>query len=536
MDILLALYRENRVFVIAGMVLVIASALANVGTINFINQTIATEGQYVREHVSLLLILLTAAFGFGVSSQMIMTQLGYRVIYQLRGRLLQQVLNTDYEHLHQLGTNRIYAAITKDIRSLQDGFIMLPFFLYAATMAGGGILYMFTLHMGMATIVLISLVLAAYLAKFLSTRFHHLIRKDRELEDKLFAHYSDVLDGHKELLLNERRGHRLLDLVMQGPALQSLQMRTVGDRYIVVNIHFMTTLILFQVALVFWLVYTLNWGGLALATSFALTLMFVRQPLNMAMNQLGPILVARVSLQKLRSLALGSEIQAPPIEAPLRWQQLRLNDVVYRYAKDASGFQLGPVSLTLNQGELVFLTGHNGAGKTTLIRMILGLTQPQSGQILVDGRPLQPSELRAYRHGFSAVLADFHLFEDIEELSRAQLEDIQHWLKLLGLEAKVNFADGHFSTTDLSTGQRKRLAMVGAVAEKRPVMVLDEWAADQDPIFRQRFYFEILPKLKAMGYTLLVVSHDDRFFSVADRVLALEGGRIETLEKHKEAV
>lgn len=526
MEVLVALFRENRAFVIAGVLLVLASALANVGTINFINQAIATEGDFIRDNMGFLLLLLAGAFGFGVSSQMIMTQLGYRVIYQMRGRLLQQVLNTDYEHLHRLGTNRIYAAITKDIRSLQDGFIMLPFFLYAAIMAIGGILYMFTLHLGLASIVLASIVTAAYIAKVLTQRFQTLIRKDRELEDQLFAQYSTVLDGHKELLLNEARGQRLLDLVMHGPALQSLQMRTLGDRYIVVNIHFMTTLILFQIALVFWLVYTMNWGGLAMATSFALTLMFIRQPLNMAMNQLGPILVARVSLQKLKSLKLGHDAKPAAVEEPLHWQTLQLHGVTYQYERDQSGFQLGPLNFALKRGELVFLAGHNGAGKTTLIRLVLGLLKPKAGQLLVDGRPLQDSDIRAYRHGFSAVLADFHLFEDLEELGRSQQEEVHEWLELLGLDEKVQFTEGHFSTTDLSTGQRKRLAMVGAVAEHRPVMILDEWAADQDPVFRQRFYFELLPKLKAQGVTLLVVSHDDRYFDVADRVLYLEGGKI----------
>jgi ABC-type siderophore export system fused ATPase/permease subunit len=172
------------------------------------------------------------------------------------------------------------------------------------------------------------------------------------------------------------------------------------------------------------------------------------------------------------------------------------------------------------------LVGHNGAGKTTLIRLILGLIRPTSGQMLVDGLQLDDEKLRQYRKGYSAVLADFHLFDHVDDSTDDQKTLIEHWLEQLGLADKISFEHGVFSSTDLSTGQRKRLAMVSAIAENRRVMILDEWAADQDPVFREKFYRELLPALKGIGYTLFVVSHDDRFFDIADRIIHLEGGHI----------
>lgn len=525
MGVLVALYRENKLFVCIGLVLVIGSAIANVSVINFINQAISSEGQFIREHtISILLVLLTA-FVLGVGSQMLMTQLGYRVIYQLRGTLLQQVLNTEYEHIQALGRNRIYAAISKDIRSLQEGFIVLPFFIYAMTMTLGGLIYLFTLHLGLASFALVSLVLGTLLARYLTSRFHHLIRQDRDLEDDLFKGYETILDGHKELVLNEQRGKSLLRDIMMGPAKKSMHVRTLADRYIVVNMHFMTTLILLQIVLVFWLVFAFELGGLAMATSFALTLMFIRQPVNMAMNHLGPMFIAQVSLRKIQSLQLGTE-EAAEVGEALEWKELTLDQVVYRYPNDHSSFTLGPLSLTINQGDLIFLVGHNGAGKTTLIRMILGLIKPSSGQLLLDGTPLNLDNLREYRKGYSAVLADFHLFDHVDDETIEQKNLIHHWLEQLGLNDKISFSNGSFSSTDLSTGQRKRLAMVSAIAENRRVMILDEWAADQDPVFREKFYRELLPALKSIGYTLFVVSHDDRFFDIADRVIHLDGGHL----------
>ncbi|MBH9340157.1 cyclic peptide transporter, partial [Pseudomonas aeruginosa] len=86
--------------------------------------------------------------------------------------------------------------------------------------------------------------------------------------------------------------------------------------------------------------------------------------------------------------------------------------------------------------------------------------------------------------------------------------------------------DGNFSTPDLSTGQRKRLALINAWLEERPVLVFDEWAADQDPAFRRVFYTELLPDLKRQGKTIIVISHDDRYFEMADQLIRLSAGKV----------
>jgi putative ATP-binding cassette transporter len=102
---------------------------------------------------------------------------------------------------------------------------------------------------------------------------------------------------------------------------------------------------------------------------------------------------------------------------------------------------------------------------------------------------------------------------------------VRQLLQEVGLDHKVTYQEGRFSTVALSTGQRKRLAMVVALIEDRPIYVLDELSADQDPEFRRRYYEEFLPDLRARGKTLIVVSHDDRYFHLADRVIAMEDGR-----------
>ncbi|MCH8531604.1 MAG: cyclic peptide export ABC transporter [Saccharospirillum sp.] len=530
MNLIRTLIGLNRIHFSVGIVMVMLSAGANIGAIHFINLTLASEGQVLRDHPLWLAALLIAALVLGISSQMMMSELGYRIIYQLRGRLLQQVLNTTYEKMLSVGSPRIYAAITKDIRAMQDGFMVAPFFVYSLSIVVCALIYMFVLDWRIAFLVVGALMLSGVLAKFLTNKFQTLNHKERELEDDLFSAYREVLDGHKELQLNQSLGQKLIQRIMSGPAYLSMRYRTLADRYIVVNIHFMSNLTLFLIAVVFWLVYALNWGSLALATSFALTLMFVRQPINMALNQLPALVLARIALRKMASLDLGSDEQPEPVEPWPPWQRLTFQQVGYHYDKDVSQFKLGPINLEIDRGDLVFITGRNGAGKTTLIRLILGLLTPRSGKIALDGKEVVADQKAWYRHGFSAVLADFHLFSDLSASDQDAKTLVDQWLHKLDLSDKVSLQEGRYTTTALSTGQRKRLAMISAVLEARGIMVLDEWAADQDPVFRTRFYREILPELKARGYTIIVVSHDDRYFHVADRLLALENGALVELE------
>jgi len=188
-------------------------------------------------------------------------------------------------------------------------------------------------------------------------------------------------------------------------------------------------------------------------------------------------------------------------------------------------FTVGPIDLTVNPGEIVFLTGGNGSGKTTLAKLILGLYWPDGGKIRVDGRPVAAEEKDDYRQLFSVVFSDSFVFEsllgiDIDAVDAAA----RRYLRRLQIDHKVTIQNGTLSTTDLSTGQRKRLALLTAYLEDRPVYVFDEWAADQDPEFKSFFYRDILPGLKARGKSVIAISHDDRYFSCADRVVTLENG------------
>ncbi|NJL81182.1 MAG: ATP-binding cassette domain-containing protein, partial [Richelia sp. SM2_1_7] len=184
------------------------------------------------------------------------------------------------------------------------------------------------------------------------------------------------------------------------------------------------------------------------------------------------------------------------------------------------------INLKFKPGELVFIVGGNGSGKSTLIKLITGLYVPNKGNILFDNRPITNENREWYRQQFSVVFYDFYLFERLLGIEENSATEIQNYLIQLELERKVTVKDGILSTTNLSQGQRKRLALLTAYLENRPIFVFDEWASDQDPVFKEIFYHKLLPELKQRGKTVIVVSHDDRYFDKCDRIIKLDYGSV----------
>ena len=212
------------------------------------------------------------------------------------------------------------------------------------------------------------------------------------------------------------------------------------------------------------------------------------------------------------------------------WDSLELVGVqhTYRRENEEEEFSLGPIDLSLRPGELVFITGGNGSGKTTLAKLLVGLYIPQQGEIRLDGQTITDERRDNYRQLFSVVFSDFYLFENLLGLSHFNIDTkAQDYLAKLQLDRCVQIKDRTLSTLELSQGQRKRLALLTAYLEDRPIYLFDEWAADQDPQFKEIFYFELLGRLKEAGKTVIVISHDDRYYHVADRVLKLNYGLIE---------
>jgi putative ATP-binding cassette transporter len=258
-------------------------------------------------------------------------------------------------------------------------------------------------------------------------------------------------------------------------------------------------------------------------------------PITNILDRLPSLFNANVALQKVEHMGLAlasfAETPAPSQNLPTpNWTKLELDRVThtYRGEQEDNPFILGELNLTFYPGELVFIVGGNGSGKSTLAKLITGLYLPDIGEIRLNDQRITDKNCEWYRQHFSAIFSDFYLFDRLLGLAHPELDrQAQDYLKQFYLEGKVQVKDGSLSTIALSQGQRKRLALLTAYLEDRPIYLFDEWASDQDPFFRDIFYNQLLLDLKQRGKTILVISHDDRYFHLADRVIKLDYGKVE---------
>ncbi|GHL48916.1 hypothetical protein ECZU29_37660 [Escherichia coli] len=237
-----------------------------------------------------------------------------------------------------------------------------------------------------------------------------------------------------------------------------------------------------------------------------------------------------MAFNKLNKFALAPfKAEFPRPQAFPNWQTLELRNVTFAYQDNA--FSVGPINLTIKRGELLFLIGGNGSGKSTLAMLLTGLYQPQSGEILLDGKPVSGEQPEDYRKLFSAVFTDVWLFDQLlgPEGQPANPQLIEKWLAQLKMAHKLELSNGRIVNLKLSKGQKKRVALLLALAEERDIILLDEWAADQDPHFRREFYQVLLPLMQEMGKTIFAISHDDHYFIHADRLLEMRNGQLSEL-------
>lgn len=214
-------------------------------------------------------------------------------------------------------------------------------------------------------------------------------------------------------------------------------------------------------------------------------------------------------------------------EEPVAFESLELRQVSFQYPKNGTRpFTIQPFDLSLNKGEIVFLIGGNGSGKSTVLKLLTALYPPASGSLFLNGREVQEDGFGRYRDLFATIFTDFFLFRRLLGATGMERDRVMRLMEEFELKGKTDIVDGCITNTRLSTGQRKRLALIVAMLEDKPVYVFDEWAADQDPVFRKYFYHVILPELRNRGKTVLAVTHDDHFFHIADRVFQMEYGTL----------
>lgn len=516
------------------------SGASSAGLIALINT--ALRGTHLSHEIltlgffGLCLLLLVSA----TISQMCISRLAAQIIFDLQLLLTRRILACPLRHLEEIGVSRLLAALTQDIEVIAAASIPISLLCVSLALLIGCFAYLCWLSLPLFCLTLILMPLGIFSNQYLIYRGKHFLKLAREQQDCLFRHFRTATEGIKELKLHQQRREAFLTEDLQTTAAKSQQYRmtatdqfAIGGSWGLVALFILTGLLIFVAPLLFTI-------PAPILAGYALTLIFMLTPIRNLLNILPELLRANIALEKINSLGLSLVAQKIEPELPAlstkltSWRALQLIGVthVYRGERDDSHFTLGPINLILHPGELVFVVGGNGSGKSTLVKLLTGLYVPEVGAIEFDSQPIVDANREWYRQQFSVVFSDFYLFDRLLGLNGFNRDrQTREYLEQLQLDGKVKVNNGTLSTTALSQGQRKRLALLTAYLEDRAIYVFDEWASDQDPTFKKIFYTQLLPELRQRGKAIVVVSHDDCYFDRADRIVKLDYGKVE-YDKH----
>jgi len=445
--------------------------------------------------------------------------------------LTTKILRTPYENIEKLDDGIIQATLNNDTETVSTFANMIILVVINIITILCCFIYLGFISLYALLICLLTLLIIASIYSVASRYANKMLEQSRSIQNVFFKFINEMNKGFKELRLNKKRRNAFKDdvdelcqdyAIKRGKAFLAF-----ADVFVLGELVF--TLAIGTVVFLFPLIFK---GIQAVdLRSYVFVLLYITGPVNGVLNAIPTLMQVRVSYNRIRrftrDISALTERTAYFGEEQENGGQinLRLRDVEYEYASENSErFKVGPISYEFNSGEIVFVTGGNGSGKSTLAKLVTGLYSVQSGEVLLNGQNIAAVELE---QKYAAIFGDFHIFDKLYGIDfEIKKEEFRMYLDIMQLSNKVEQKDGSFNTTKLSTGQRKRLALVVSYLEDRPIYLFDEWAADQDIEFREFFYQELLPGLKQKGKCVIVITHDDRYFNVADKMIKMEMGQI----------
>jgi putative pyoverdin transport system ATP-binding/permease protein len=458
------------------------------------------------------------------------------IIHKIRVRLMDQIRRSELLSIEGIGRASIVAAITSDTALLTQASNMLCFTVQGAVLIFFVAIYVAFLSLAaiITTIVIVSVAAAIFHMK----NRQLVVEKQRaaEWERRLFDRLTDFLDGFKEVRLNSARSAALYgDAVDVSRTAANIKIKSQAETFKMIVTSQISMYVLLGAVVFIAPQFSESLGGAAL-TKTTTALMFIVGACFGLVQSIPILLSANAAADRIEQLeramrATVSSIEPREIPALKRFRKIEMRRIMFRYVDRFSetAFQIGPIDFELEPGELVFITGGNGSGKSTFLRVLSGLYPPDSGEIILDGRLINDLTRDEYRSLIAGIFFDYHLFKRLYGVPEPNRGEVERLLTQFRLADKTGLADGEFRTLDLSGGQRRRLALIVSLLEKRPILLLDEWTAEQDPEFRRKFYDELLPDLMKAGTTVVVITHDDRYLDELDlpaRRIRMDEGRI----------
>ncbi|TEY01976.1 multidrug ABC transporter permease/ATP-binding protein [Campylobacter sp. US33a] len=529
MNFILELLKNNKFKIFFFLSFSIFTSILGVLVLVFINEYLlkanSNEGIFIFYFLALLIVFFLSSIFVEIS----LSIFGQNFIFSMQKRVVKQILDTSMSKISQIGKAKLLASLGSDVRNVSFGLLRFPEFIQSSILILCTCVYLCYLSPKIFAICLIWIIFVFLSNNFLMMKVYKYFKNARENDDALQNNYQNILDGHRELILNRFRAKHYYEFEFEKNAKNKKRNSTIANILHNLSNNWTNIALLALVGLEFYFSLHFSWTSIENATTIALSILFLRTPLVAMIGSFPTLILAKIALDKIAKLELENFEQNFTLHSNKEyWQNIRFDKVAFSYNEK---FSLKPTSLEIHKGELIFLIGKNGSGKSTFSMLLAGLISPKEGEIYLDDQKIDSSNLVKYQSLITAIFSDFHLFtQTLENDNFASEEEIKYWLEFLELYEKTDIKDHKITTTKLSTGQRKRLAMFIALLEKRDILILDEWAADQDPVFRRFFYKKLLPLLKEQGKTIFAITHDDAYFDSADRIFLAQNGEISELK------
>jgi len=559
MKLLELIRRESAVSIIKLSLMAVLAGLTQALVLASINAA-ATAAAGGGDHRGALLLFAIALIAHILSQKYIMqtsTDLVEGVLYNIRLRVADKIRLSELQAFERIGRSRIYSNVTKETITISQAAPGIVIACQSALMVLFALVYLAWLSKAvfLITVILAVVGVAIHLERAKERRGD--MQKGLERENEFFDLLTHLLDGFKDVKMSTTRSADLADHLQRvSAALKELKIRY-GHQF-ATHFIFSQTAFYVLIAVIVFILPQMAEESREVVIESSAAILFIVGPMSNFIGSIPAFANANVAAenitdleeeldQGIEGLRAGRDIavRAPLLPSPWLWSphlnsinEIEFERVRFHYF-DKSGiptFSLGPLDLTIRAGETIFIVGGNGSGKSTFLKLLTSLYFPMGGSIKVDGVDLRDRHLAEYRDLFAVIFADYHLFERLYGVRDVDDRRVQELLKELELDSKTEWRDDRFTNFDLSTGQRKRLALLMSFLEDKPIYVFDEWAADQDPGFRRYFYEVLLSDLKKRGKTIIAATHDDRYFSVADRVLKMEYGNFVDLKAVDEGV
>ena len=512
----------------------------------FINNKIAGEPlPFIPEYdwmvyVGLIIVSFTVARYF----QAYMIRLTYGLGNELNLAIFNKLRFSTYQEFEKLGEDKVRTAMT-DVSTLQKFPQSFIESFNAAIMVVIGVAYLFIINTIGASLILFALIILASVYYFRSMSIEKDLDKARDLANVYQDNVNDFLRGYKEMKMSTKRSDIIFNNYLKENrgkvkdlTILALTKHLVNELMANYAWYLGIGMILFVLPAAIVISKDAN-------VTFMVTLLYLLGPVNVVVGSIHDFTAMKVAVNRLKrfnkvinaseNINLG---HGDMTDFNTEFESIRFENVTFEYRNEEKGevFKLKPLNLTIEKGESIFITGGNGSGKSTFIQLLTGLYLPISGNIYLNGHKITKENYPYYRDQISAIFTDNYLFsENYNDFDYAKLSD-----KLETLVAKMRLQDifkydkeNGKVKTKLSKGQQKRVALIYSLLEQKDVLILDEWAAEQDPVFREYFYRTLVPELKEMGKTLVAVTHDDVYFDCAERILKFNFGSIIEDTKYK---